>query len=53
MKILERLRAVIDRRDVLGIVGLSLLIYGGETLLPGAGYAAGGAVLVAVAVLVR
>lgn len=41
----------IDRRDVLGLAGLSLLAYGGECLYPGAGYAAAGAVMVAVAAI--
>lgn len=48
-----RSRADFDRRDVLGALGVGLLAYGGETLYPGAGLAAAGAVLVAVAVLVR
>lgn len=48
-----RIRSSIDRRDVVGAAGIALLAFGGERLLPGAGFAASGAVLVAVAVLVR
>lgn len=47
------IRSAVDRRDVLGLIGLGMLTYGGEAIYPGAGLAAGGAVLVAVAVLVR
>ena len=56
----QRLRAAfasmaasVDARDLIALAGIGLLIYGGERLYPGAGYAAGGAVLVAIAVLVR
>ena len=42
-----------DRRDLLGAIGVVLLYWGGERLYPGAGQAAAGAVLVAVAVWVR
>ena len=44
---------VFDRRDLLGACGVALLYFGGERLYPGAGLAASGAVLVAVAVWVR
>ena len=47
------IKSHIDGRDILGMIGVGLLGYGGETLHPGAGYAAAGALLVAVAVLVR
>lgn len=47
------MRSSFDRRDLLGLVGIALLGYGGETLHQGAGIAVAGAVLVAVAVLVR
>lgn len=53
MKALRKAVDLIDRRDVLGAVGLGLLCYGGEVLYPGAGMAAAGAVLIAIAVLVR
>jgi len=43
----------LDGRDALGAVGLALLIHGGEILQPGAGFAVAGAVMVAIAVLVR
>lgn len=46
-------RAAVDRRDVLGLTGVILLAYGGETLYPGAGFALAGGVLVAIAVLVH
>jgi hypothetical protein len=49
----DRLRERVDGRDVLGVAGLLLLALGGERLLPGAGMAAAGAVMVAVAVMVR
>lgn len=39
----------VDRRDVLGAAGLGLLGYGGEMLYPGVGFAASGAVMVAIA----
>lgn len=42
-----------DFRDVLGLVGVGLICYGGERLYPGAGFAAAGLVLVAVAAVVR
>ncbi len=47
------LKAHVDGRDVLAGGGLALFCYGGEALYPGAGFAAAGAVLVAIAVLVR
>jgi hypothetical protein len=47
------IRANLDRRDLVGVVGAVLLWLGGERLYPGAGTAAAGAVLVAIAVLVR
>jgi hypothetical protein len=50
---LTTIRAGWDLRDAIGAVGLCLLIFGGEELMRGAGFAAGGAVMVAVAVLVR
>lgn len=49
----SRLWAALEGRDLALFSGLALLAYGGERLLPGAGFAAAGAVLVAVAVLVR
>lgn len=45
--------ARLDGRDFLGLAGLCLLVYGGETLYPGAGAAVGGAALLYVAVFVR
>jgi hypothetical protein len=45
--------AGIDRRDLVAAGGLGLIGYGGEIIYPGAGFAAVGAVMVAVAVLVR
>lgn len=48
-----KLTASIDRRDVLFAAGGVLVWFGGERLYPGAGYAASGAILVAVATLVR
>ena len=50
---LAAIRSAVDARDVLAAAGLALLWYGGEHLYPGAGYAAAGAILVAVATLVR
>ena len=52
-KVATWLRSSFDRRDLLGLIGIGLLGYGGEMLYQGAGFAAAGAVLVAVAVLVR
>ena len=46
---MRKVLAGIDRRDLLGLVGLVGLTYGLETVLAGAGYAATGAVLVFVA----
>lgn len=45
------LRNSFDRRDAVAACGLVLLGYGGEMLHPGAGYAAAGAVTIAIAVL--
>jgi hypothetical protein len=47
------LGAALDKRDVMGLIGCVLVCIGGETLHPGAGMAATGAILVAIAVLVR
>ena len=47
------IRKAVDRRDVLGLIGIAALSYGGETLYHGAGYAVVGGVLVAVAVWMR
>ena len=47
------LGSLVDARDIAAGAGLVLLGYGGELLLAGAGYAAAGAVLVAIAVFVR
>lgn len=52
-KFAQWLRSHIDGRDVLAGGGLALLGYGGEALHPGAGFAASGAVMVAIAALVR
>lgn len=46
-------RAHVDGRDLLCALGLASLGYGGEMLYAGAGFAAVGAVAVAIAVLVR
>ena len=47
------IRARVDTRDLLGAAGAGLLCWGGELLHPGAGITATGAVLIAIAVLVR
>lgn len=52
-RFLAWLRAKIDARDVVGAVGLVLLGFGGEAIHAGAGFAAAGAVMIAIAVLVR
>jgi len=52
-RLLSWVGAHVDGRDVLAAAGLGLLGYGGELLYPGAGFAAAGAVMIAVAVLVR
>lgn len=42
-----------DGRDGLGALGFAALTYGGEQIYPGAGFAAAGAVALAIAALVR
>ena len=45
-----RRAAWIDRRDVVGLVGVGLLGYGASLIMPAAGFLVAGAVLTAVAV---
>lgn len=49
----RRARAALDLRDLVLLAGLALLGYGLESIHPGAGYAAAGAVLILIATLLR
>lgn len=53
MKRLKDIVAKLDGRDAAGLMGLAMLVYGGERIYPGLGFVVGGAAVLATAVLVR